>query len=103
MVRVSRQIVVHVGVLHPLILWVPIGEEKYRYFDLAPEWIQKQWSEIHGAPITKLRRYRAGRESESRMSNYIVTQYLIQQQKAGGEDDAETKDPGAGGRAGSDL
>ena len=73
------------GVLHPLIFWVPVGEGKYRYFDLAPEWIQKQWSEIHGAPITKLKRYRAGQESEKRLSNYIVTQYLIQQQKAGEE------------------
>jgi hypothetical protein len=73
------------GVLHPLIFWVPVREERYRYFDLAPEWIQKQWTEIHGAPITKLRRYRAGQESEKRLSNYIVTQYLIQQQKSGEE------------------
>jgi hypothetical protein len=73
------------GVLHPLIFWSPAREEKSRYFDLAPEWIQEQWSEIHGAPITKLRRYRAGQESEKRLSNYIVTQYLIQQQKAGEE------------------
>ena len=35
--------------------------------------------------ITKLRRYRAGRESEKRLSNYIVTQYLIQQNKEGAE------------------
>ena len=35
------------------------------------------------ASITKLKRYRAGRESEKRLSNYIVTQYLIQQQKTG--------------------
>lgn len=72
------------GVLHPLIFWNPLQEEKYRYFDLAPEWIQKQWTEIHGAPITKLRRYRAGRDSEKRLSNYIVTQYLIQQNREGG-------------------
>ena len=73
------------GVLHPLIFWKPPQEVKHRYFDLAPEWIQKQWTEIHGAPITKLRRYRAGQESEKRLSNYIVTQYLIQQQKTGDE------------------
>lgn len=71
------------GVLHPLIFWKPPREGKYRYFDLAPEWIQKQWTDIHGAPITKLRRYRAGQESEKRLSNYIVTQYLIQQQREG--------------------
>jgi hypothetical protein len=66
-----------------LIFWKPPQDEKYRYFDLAPEWIQRQWTEIHGAPITKLKRYRAGVDSEKRLSNYIVTQYLIQQQKAG--------------------
>lgn len=73
------------GVLHPLIFWKPIAGEKHRYFDLAPEWIQRQWNEIHGAPITKLRRYRAGIESEKRLSNYIVSQYLIQQRKLGKE------------------
>jgi len=71
------------GVLHPLIFWAPIEGATYRYFDLAPEWIQKQWNEIHGAPITKLKRYRSGRDSERGLSNYIVTQYLIQQQREG--------------------
>jgi len=71
------------GVLHPLIFWKPPQDDKYRYFDLSPEWIQKQWTEIHGAPITKLKRYRVGQESEKRLSNYIVTQYLIQQQREG--------------------
>lgn len=71
------------GVLHPLLFWKPLPGDKYRYFDLAPEWIQRQWTEIHGAPITKLRRYRAVKESEKRLSNYIVSQYLILQTKVG--------------------
>jgi hypothetical protein len=63
------------GVLH--MVW---AIETPRRVYIAQKWLSQQWSEIHGAQIVWIKKLRVGNRNVKRVSQYLVSQYLANQE-----------------------
>src|SRR2546428_5615851 len=66
------------GVLHALWAWRPAKGEN-RIFYIPREWLHEAWRELHGAPITKVKKFRKDAHEGRRMARYLMTQYVAGQ------------------------
>jgi hypothetical protein len=63
------------GVLHMIWAWKDPKQSKRGTFYISFDWLQSQWSDIHGAFHVNIQRIRPGDLSSRRLSRYIVAQY----------------------------
>jgi hypothetical protein len=67
------------GVLHVLWAWkIPKGKNKGVFY-IDQQWLSEQWLDIHGASYVFINRYGRGRMSSHRVSRYLVSQYVSNQ------------------------
>ena len=64
--------------LHALWAWRPAKGEN-RIFYIPREWLHEAWRELHGAPITKVKKFRKDAREGRRMARYLMTQYVAGQ------------------------
>jgi hypothetical protein len=62
------------GVIHCLLGWK--GD---RPFFIPQRWLSQTWERIHGAPVVWVRKVKSGRGHRLRLSGYLVSQYLAEQ------------------------
>ncbi len=67
------------GVLHVFWAWRPAPGQRTRNFWIDQEWLSEQWSQIHGASVVWIGAYRPGRKSRNRLSRYVISQYVQDQ------------------------
>lgn len=68
------------GVLHVFWAWRPAAGDRPRRFWIDQGWLSAQWQEIHAAPVVWIRAYKPGRRSRNRLSRYVISQYVQDQQ-----------------------
>ena len=67
------------GVLHVLWAWkIPVGRNKGVFY-IDQQWLSQQWLDIHGASYVFINRYGRDRMSSHRVSRYLVSQYVSNQ------------------------
>lgn len=67
------------GVIHAFWAWHPVEGERRRVFWAPQPWLSGQWSAIHGAKVVWIAPYSNGGRSRSRVSRYVTSQYVAQQ------------------------
>jgi hypothetical protein len=71
------------GVLHVYWAWKAPEGYRGRPFIIPQAWLSEQWEKIHGAPYVWISRLKLGGRSSRRVTRYVVTQYVVNQEKEG--------------------
>ena len=67
------------GVIHAFWSWHGKDGERQRVFWIPQTWLSEQWQAIHQAEVVWVAAYKNARRSRSRVSRYVVTQYVAEQ------------------------
>jgi hypothetical protein len=67
------------GVIHAFWAWHVPQDERQRVFWVPQPWLSAQWSAIHGAEVVWIAAYSNKGRSRSRVSRYVTTQYVADQ------------------------
>jgi len=67
------------GVLHVMWAWKRPHGKSRGVFYIDQEWLSQQWQDIHGAAYVFIKRYRGGKPSSTKVSRYLVSQYVSNQ------------------------
>ena len=71
------------GVIHCYWAWKAPDGYRGRPFIVPQSWLSSEWEKIHGASVVWISRLKLGGRSVSRVTRYVVTQYLVDQEKGG--------------------
>lgn len=71
------------GVLHLYWAWKAPNGYRGRPFIVPQVWLSEQWNKIHQASVVWISRMKLGGRSVARVTRYVVTQYLVDQEKGG--------------------
>ncbi len=71
------------GVLHLYWAWKAPNGYRGRPFIVPQAWLSDEWNKIHKASVVWISRMKLGGRSVGRVTRYVVTQYLVDQEKGG--------------------
>lgn len=71
------------GVLHIYWAWKAPAGYRGRPFIIPKAWLDSEWEKIHGAFVTWIARMKTGDKDVLRVTRYVVSQYLVDQEKGG--------------------
>lgn len=71
------------GVIHCYWAWKAPDGYRGRPFIVPQAWLSEEWKKIHGASVVWISRMKLGGRSVARVTRYVVTQYLVDQEKGG--------------------
>jgi hypothetical protein len=67
------------GVLHVMWAWKRPPGKNRGVFYIDQQWLSQEWQDIHGARYVFIKRYRGGKPSSARVSRYLVSHYVSNQ------------------------
>ncbi len=67
------------GVIHAFWAWRPKDGEGHRVFWIPQAWLSERWQAIHKAEVVWIAAYKNVGRSRRRVSRYVVTQYVAEQ------------------------